>query len=530
MAITLSIAVTVLLFLFVWMRILKKQVEKRTTELRESEEKYRLLIENQTDLIVKVGLDGKFQFISQSYCKMFGKTEAELIGHNFLPLVHPEDQAATSKAMEALYHPPYTAYIEQRAMTKNGWKWLAWMDTAVLDETQKIISIIGVGRDITDLKNMEEELRQAHKMESIGTLAGGIAHDFNNILGIIIGNSELALEDTPDWNPVHDRIQEIKTASLRAKDIVKQLLSFSRKTKQAQQPLDIVPVIKESVKLIRSSMPSSIRIQETYPENCSPVLADATQIHQVIFNLCTNAAHAMSRGNGVLEISVNNTARESVPGNYIELIVKDTGSGIDSKILEKIFDPYFTTKDFGKGTGMGLALVHGIVKNHGGHIHVESEPGKGTCFSLLFPAITASVLKEPEPFTKTHPGGTETLLFVDDEQSIVDMTKQILQKLGYTVEAKTSPQKALEVFKADPAHFDLVISDMTMPQMDGMTLSEKIKALRPDIPIIICTGHSSIEDEKKASAAGIAAYALKPITMSEMAKLIREVLDTPAAP
>jgi PAS domain S-box-containing protein len=634
-------------------------IKEKITALSESEEKYRIIIENQTDLIVKVDLNGHFQFVSQSYCKMFGKTEKELLKSTFMPLVHPEDQASTQKAMENLHQPPYTAYIEQRAMTKNGWKWIAWMDTAVLDENNQIVSITGLGRDITekkavedalkisqetflsvldginatiyvsdlktheilfvnkymrdifgtdlkgklcwevfrnntgpcsnctnekllnehgdptgvhvwndknpiinrwyinhdrairwtdgryvrlqiatditDLKYMENELRQAHKMESIGTLAGGVAHDFNNILSIIVGNAELAMESVPDWNPSLNNIKEIKTASLRARDVVKQLLSFSRKTEQEQKIIDIRMVIKESIKLVRASIPSNIEIRQDVPDNIDAVFADATQIHQVLINLFTNASHAMAADGGLLNIILQSRVvkeqsygihTDLPPGNYLELIIKDSGSGIDPKICEKIFDPYFTTKGVGKGTGMGLAVVHGIVKNHKGEIYVESELGKGTTFTIVIP----TVIEQPQQNTKVkatkpNPSGAETILFVDDEEAIVDIAKMVLEKLGYTVQTSTNPVEALAIFESDPTLFDLVISDMTMPQMSGVKLSEKLRKINNNIPIIICTGHSSLMDEEKAKDIGISAFAMKPITMSEIAKLIRSVLD-----
>ncbi len=413
-------------------------------------------------------------------------------------------------------------------------KWYINYDRAIEWTDGRMVKL-QIATDITDSKMMEEELRQAHKMESIGTLAGGIAHDFNNILSIIIGNAELALDDTPDWNPSHRNIKEIKTASLRAKDVVKQLLSFSRKMEQEQKPIDITNVIKESLSLIRSSVPSSIEIRDNTPESCDTILADSTQIHQVLINLCTNAAHAMSEDGGLLEVSLrkyviekrsNSIFKDMTPGNYLELIVADTGTGIEIETCEKIFDPYFTTKEVGKGTGMGLAVVHGIVKNHKGEIYVNSVPGKGTTFTILFP-ITAKPqeqITKPEA-VKPTPSGGETILFVDDEEALVDMAKLILGRLGYTVQISTNPVEALALFEADPTLFDLVISDMTMPQMSGIKLSEKIKEIQNDIPIIICTGHSSLIDEERAKDIGISAFAMKPITMSEIEKLIRGVLD-----
>ncbi len=317
--------------------------------------------------------------------------------------------------------------------------------------------------------------------------------------------------------------------------MVRQLLSFSRKTEQKQKPLDISLVIDESLNLIKSSVPSNIEIRKNIPKTCKAILADATQIHQVLINLCTNAAHAIGQDGGVLAVDLRTLVLEKKseeiykdlpPGEYLELTIMDNGSGIDPQTCEKIFDPYFTTKEVGKGTGMGLSVVHGIVKNHKGEIYVKSEPGKGTTFTILFPTVTEHPeQKTKDVVAKPYPTGKETLLFVDDETALVDMAKLILEKLGYTVQVSTSPVKALSLFKADPNQYNLVISDMTMPQMSGVKLSENLKKIRSDIPIIICTGHSSLMDEEKAKDIGISAFVMKPITMSEIAKLIRKVLD-----
>jgi len=297
----------------------------------------------------------------------------------------------------------------------------------------------------------------------------------------------------------------------------------------------MIPVIKESIQLIRSSIPSSIKIHEEIPDKIETILADATQIHQVLINLCTNASHAMSEDGGLLEIILRSKvltdktdpmSKGLSSGKYIELIVKDSGSGIDPIIYDKIFDPYFTTKEVGKGTGMGLAVVHGIIKNHKGEISVISDFGKGTKFTILLPTITEQPQQNTEILPiKSNPIGNETILFVDDEEALVDMAKMILERLGYTVQTSTNPVEALATFEANPTLFDLVISDMTMPQMSGAKLSEKLKEIQNNIPIIICTGHSSFIDEEKSKDIGISAFAMKPITMSEIARLIRTVLD-----
>jgi PAS domain S-box-containing protein len=387
--------------------------------------------------------------------------------------------------------------------------------------------------DITEKLKLERQLHQAQKMESIGTLTGGIAHDFNNILGIIVGNTELALDDVPKWNSAHSSLEEIKKASLRAKSIVKQLLSFSRKADQQLQPIQIASVIKDALNFLRSTIPTTINIHPDIQTTDETILADPTQINQIIMNLCINASQAMDQTGGDLTVTVekltldDNSARDYPglkSGNHVKIMISDTGPGIDSKIIDQIFDPYFTTKEIGKGSGMGLAVVHGIVKSHSGAIAVDSSLGKGTKFSILFPLATEKPVVEAQA-NKDIPRGNETILFVDDEISIVKMVKRMFERLGYKVETATTPQDALELFRSNPDHFNLVITDMTMPQMTGVKLSQKLMDIRKDIPIIVCTGYSKLVDEEKAKELGLAAYVMKPIDMQETAQTIRKVLD-----
>jgi CheY-like chemotaxis protein len=369
-------------------------------------------------------------------------------------------------------------------------------------------------------------------MEAIGTLAGGIAHDFNNILGIILGNTELSMYDVPEWNPTRLNLEEIRTASLRAKDVVQQLLSFARKTKLEKKPTNIIPIIKESLKLLRSSIPTSIEIRQNIPKDIDTILADPTQINQVLINLCTNAEHAMLDG-GIIEVDLKNVELdediaakypELNPGRYVNLVIDDTGHGIAQEDIDRIFDPYFTTKEVDRGTGMGLAVVHGIVKGHNGFISVKSEPGKGTAFSVFFPVVEKEAVVETET-DEELPSGNERILFVDDEESIVGIGHQILERLGYKVESTTSPIDALELFRSKPDQFDLVITDMAMPKMTGDKLVKEILKIQPDIPIILCTGFSEKIDEKKAKAIGVADYIEKPLDMRDYAMKIRKVLD-----
>jgi len=386
--------------------------------------------------------------------------------------------------------------------------------------------------DISEKKKMEGQLQQSQKMEAIGTLAGGIAHDFNNILSPIMIHSEMAKMELPSDSPVQHNLKEILKAGGRARDMVKQILIFSRKKEGERVEIKIVPVLKEVLKLLRSTMPTTIDIQQNLEAESGMVLADPTQIHQIMLNLGTNAAHSMRDKGGTLKVSLIQEDLDSEAaaqytdlnaGSYLKLIVSDTGSGIDTETMERIFEPYFTTKEVGEGTGMGLALIHGIVKNYGGDITVASEPAKGTTFNVYLPRVEAD-LAPVETQSAKLPRGTERILFVDDEKVAVNAIQPMLENLGYDVTARTSSIEALEAFRNSPERFDLVITDMTMPNMTGVELTNEIMKIHPNIPIILCTGFSEQIGEKRAKAMGIS-FLMKPIVMGEMAHTIREVLD-----
>ncbi len=381
---------------------------------------------------------------------------------------------------------------------------------------------------------LETQLRQAQKLETIGTLAGGIAHDFNNVLFPIIGYTELALEDLDPASPVRRNLNEVLKASLRAKELIGQILTFSRRTEQARNPLKIGSVVNEAMKLLRASIPSSIRMEKDFQPNPGAIMADATQIHQVIMNLCTNAFQAMGENGGVLAVSLQNvdmdvdytdTNLSMKPGPYIKLSVSDTGHGMTHDVVERIFEPFFTTKPSGQGTGMGLSVVHGIVKSHGGSISVYSEPGIGTTFNVYLPRIGSLESSREEKPQPVIPGGKERVLLVDDEEMIVAMLKEALERMGYRVDARTDSRHALESFEKDPFAYDMVISDQTMPVLSGMELAEKMQRLRPDIPIILCTGFSERINREMGVGAGFRECIMKPVVKSELALAMRRVLD-----
>lgn len=433
-----------------------------------------------------------------------------------------------------------TGTVETQWQKKDGTVIDVLLSSTPIDTDDLSAGVIFTALDITDRKrieqdklNLESNLIQTQRMESIGVLAGGIAHDFNNILSPILANSEMVMMELPPDSPAQKNLQQICQAGERAKNLVKQILTFARKTDEVRVPLKVSMIIKEAVKFLRSTIPSTIDIRYDFKTAQDTVLADPTQMNQIIMNLCTNSFHAMRDKGGTLKLTLDNkfirsniTNRYSGlnPGQYLKISVSDTGPGISPDIIEKIFEPYYTTKGPGEGTGMGLAMVHGIVKKYQGNITVESQSGKGTIFHILIPTIDA----ELSPIVKEQadiPGGKERILIVDDEKVIADVMQQILEKLGYTVTVRTSSIEALEAFRDNPDKFDLVITDMTMPNMTGKELTKRLMSIKPDIPIILCTGFSEQINEKEAKWMGIDAFVMKPIHIHEIAKAVRDVLN-----
>ena len=383
-----------------------------------------------------------------------------------------------------------------------------------------------------EARRLESALQHAQKMEAIGTLAGGIAHDFNNILSAVIGYAELALGHPELDSETERHLDKIRLAGIRARDLVRQILTFSRRGKEELKPLLMEPLVKEALKLLRSSLPTTIEIVQDISPGEIVVMADPVQIHQIVMNLCTNAAHAMEAKGGRLTISLSYlhlTERdlrlhpELAPGGYLKLSVQDTGVGIPRNILEKIFEPYFTTKEKGKGTGLGLVVVHGIVRNYGGAIYAYSEPGRGSTFNVYIPTVDAKV--RPEEMVATYTSsGNEHILMVDDEPMLLDVGKQMLERLGYRVSIFSNSLEARESFRKTPEAFDLVLTDMTMPNMTGDKLATEMMGIRSDIPIILSTGYNANISSERASEIGIKAFIYKPVVEEELARTIRAVL------
>lgn len=484
--------------------------------------------------------NGIIEQVNEKWCHMLGYTREELLEKS-VAMLYPDAAAfdrVTTEMVDKLRQGD-SGTLEAKWRCKDGRTVDVSISYAAVETKQNHVVAFTV-QDISGQKQMEQErirletmLRQAQKMEAISTLAGGIAHDFNNILSPILIQTEMALLDLPPGSPIKNNLDDVLEAGNRARELVKQILTFSRQDKQDRQPILISSIVKESLKLIRATLPVTIAIEQRILAVSDMVLADSSQIHQVLMNLFTNAFQAMKEKGGVLQVDLEHLELDAeasaqvlnlTPGAYVKLTVIDNGIGMDRATMDRIFDPYFTSREKGRGTGMGLAVVHGIVKNYGGAISVKSGPGQGACFEVYLPSL------EPEGVEKAGalaalPEGHERVLLVDDEESIVDTMQMMLERLGYQVEAKMSSLEAFETFSAAPHDFDLVISDQTMPGMTGEEFSKKLMALRPDVPIILCTGFSHVIDEEKAKAMGIRKLIMKPVVMREMALTIREILD-----
>jgi len=507
-------------------------------QLQESEARFRKAFDHAATGIALVSLERRIRASNRYLQQLLGFSEAQLVDRPLYDLVAPGDQDAVWAAWAGLLSgESQFAQLEAQFTHQDGRAVPTRLSGSLIRDTQGqarqfILHIQDLSAEKAaeqDKRRLEGQLRQAQKMEAIGTLAGGIAHDFNNILAAVRGYTELALMRLPEDAAACKDLTQVKQAADRATDLVRQILTFSRQSEQEKVPLQIGSVVKEALKLLRASLPATIEIRKSIDKAPALILADPTQIHQIVMNLCTNALHAMQDDGGLLEVRLEHSTdiganaspqNNPVPGACVKLTVADTGCGMDKATLDRIFDPYFTTKAKGKGTGLGLSLVHGIVENHGGTINVSSTVGQGTTFEVYFP-----ILEKQTPHDLTQPGrtegGNERVLFIDDEAVLVDLGKAMLAGLGYQVVGMNDPVRAWEFFRQDPGQFDIVITDLTMPGITGDRLAEKISALRPGIPVLLCSGYV----KQRVPHPALSGYVHKPFTREGLAYAVREALD-----
>ena len=522
-----------------WSRSLELEVEKQTKDLEANEKRMRAIV-NASPVGIGLFINRKASWLNKAMHDMIGYEKGAFLGKDVKALYpDPEEYERVGRELYADINKSGTNSMETRMVRKNGTFLDCYLQACAVDPSDPSQGYIVVVMDISEQKNnaqqkktLENRLRQAEKMESLGSLAGGIAHDFNNILFPIVGYTEVLLQEAPEGGDAQNLLERILKATDRATDLVKQILTFSRRGETGLKPIRMQPVVKEALKLIRASIPTTIEIHQHMENDGGIIMGDPTRIHQIVMNLCTNAYHAMEDKGGKIDVTLTEIEFKDdahglmgmKPGAYSALTVSDTGMGMPPEILKRIFEPYFTTKEMGKGTGMGLSVVYGIVKEFGGDIRVDSEPGKGSAFHVYIPAIHARD-KGTEPSRRDDfSGGNERILLVDDDKDAVFVQKEMLQQLGYTVTHRTDSLAALALLQACPNDFGLVITDLTMPHMTGDKLTQELANIRPCIPIILCTGSNENMSEEKARRLGIKGFFRKPIKMGTLAKIVRQAL------
>lgn len=511
----------------------KKQIEK---EIALNEERLNLVLNSLRDGVWDWYIQTGEVYFSERYYTMIGYAPYELPQsfETWTRLVHPEDIGSSMDIVEHALVTGEPFEMEFRMKTKDGhWRWILGRGRTIEKaDDGRPLRMLGTHMDVTNRKMLESTIRQSQKLEAMGVLAGGIAHDFNNILAGIIGYAELVMDDVAQESKNFDRLTGIINSSERAREVIAQILTFSRKGEKEYQTIDVRIIIKETITLIRASLPATIEIKQQINTNLPNIFGDPTQIHQILMNLSTNAFHAMPQ-EGVLEISceeIESSADfiQKFPsakmGKYVCLRVKDNGTGIDPDVQSKIFDPFFTTKEKGSGTGLGLSVVHGIVSDHGGIIDIESHVGEGTDVHVYFPAIETAVDEDGHKAT-TQMTGSESILLVDDEEVLSLVVSEMLENMGYSVISVTDGKAALDMFKAAPDRFDLVLSDITMPYLTGIELVQKLHQIRPEMPVILWSGdHANIPEEILGKDANVS-FLKKPFLQSELSVAIKEAVQ-----
>ncbi len=506
--------------------------------LRESKERFQKVFNSQLDAIFLLDADHPPRILesNRAASEIFGYPSGELIGET-------TEKLHVDAARLKIFQQKFIASFEKTGYLQNCEFSMKRKDGSVFPSEHTVLALkndggdrigwVSIVRDLTERKEMRRRLEQAQKMEAMGTLSGGITHDFNNILFPLLGHAEMLKDAMPSESPLHQHVDVIIDSILRARDLVRQILTFSRQGEQVMRPIRLQPILKEALKLMRVTIPTIIDFKTDIDPECGIVMADPTQIHQIIMNLTTNAFHAMEEAGGKLCVSYRQTHLEDDPsplrnlprGEYALLTVADTGIGIQQEFMDKVFDPYFTTKEKQKGTGLGLSVVRGIVENCGGEIHIDSKRGRGTAVQVWLP-IAEDLHPEPgDDENRPVSGGNERIMLVDDDENVVLMIQIVLEGLGYKITAHTKSIDALEAFKEDPEGFDLIYSDVTMPRMTGDQLARKIREIRPGIPIILSTGFSGRIDSEKCREMGIQGFVMKPVSRQKIAGMVRKILD-----
>jgi PAS domain S-box-containing protein len=508
----------------------------RRRDLLESQAQYRLLVENAADLIVKIDPQGRFTFVSPSYCRITGRSEQELLGSPFLPEVHEDHRARTLAALATLVDPPHTTHVEMRAMTRDGWRWVAWSGTAVLDGQGRIRETIGVGEDITQRKDLEAQLLQSQKLQAVGQLAGGIAHDFNNILHSMLGSLDMLRDDLPPGSAARPFLEHIQASADRGAALTRQLLAFGRRQTIDRRPLDLDLVVTGMLDLLQRSIGERIRLIFTPGPGPHHVLADPIHIEQVLLNLCVNARDAIA-GNGAITIGTSRSSTDDGGGgagsaavSRVVLTVSDDGCGMTDEVRSRIFEPFFTTKAAGRGTGLGLATVFGIVAQHDGAIECDSAPGRGTTFTILLPATAEPVAADGgDPATVPLPPGpvvAARILLAEDNVEVRNLTTVILQRAGYQVAAAESGEQAMTMFAADPAAFSLAILDLVMPGLGGREAGARMREVRGDLPLLFMSGYDASSQDGAPVALPNSQFLAKPFPASRLKETVSRILAT----
>lgn len=511
--------------------------------LGESETNYQLLVNNQTDILTKMDIRGTLLFVSPSYCKMFNKTEEEVLGKKIGHLIHEEDRVLTEEAFQHISQPPYTSNYQQRALTRDGWRWFSWQNTAILDEHGNCCEVISVGRDISNYKDSEEErkrlqdqLSQTQKMDAVGRLAGVVAHDYNNMLNVIIGHTEIALDDFSIHASLRLSLEQILSAAHRSSDITRQILAFAKQQTIISTVVNLNNIIENLLPMAKRLLDSKITLTWSPEADLWDTEIDPAQIDQILLNLCINARDAISEY-GEIVIETRNTIlddescpenQDTYPGDFVTILVQDTGRGIAKEKLNHIFEPFYTTKETGQGTGLGLATVYGIIAQNKGFINVYSKLSEGTSFEIYIPRHEkTSAAPPPTEPTNLPMGQGEVILIVEDEPAILNLGKRVLEKLGYAVIAASSPREALSWVKEHSTHIDLLLTDVVMPHMDGKEMADKIQEIYPHLKnkTLYMSGYTSDVFVNRGILSKEIPFIQKPFTKNGLAIQVREVLD-----